>query len=310
VIPLAVPLPPPGRAVAVLFLGVDGMAQPVIDIGIRAVAQDDPLAPQDGQRRQGQPIQHGTQAYAPMVTVPGRRSAAGLRCEDRWEAPVRPEPGAQAAAAGPRADRERVIDLLKAAFVQGRLTKDELDARAGQAFTARTYAELAALTADIPAGSSTRPPRQPARPQNRTAQDRTARTHPVRNAAIGSVSCLTVGFLAFWYGASLDDHTTLVFLSVTLLALVAATGIMGYGIFGAVTARRSRRQLPPRPGQDGQAPEGQRRGSTGDDPSRPGPRTGQTRADLRAHRSRSDRPHPCRRPVPAPRGARPAPGAA
>ena len=28
----------------------------------------------------------------------------------------------------------------------------ELDARAGQAFAARTYADLAALTADIPAG--------------------------------------------------------------------------------------------------------------------------------------------------------------
>ena len=50
------------------------------------------------------------------------------------------------------ADRERVIDKLKAAFVQGRLTKDELDARVSQALASRTYAELAAVTADIPAG--------------------------------------------------------------------------------------------------------------------------------------------------------------
>jgi hypothetical protein len=50
------------------------------------------------------------------------------------------------------ADREHMIDTLKAAFVQGRLTKDELEMRAGQAFTSRTYAELAAITADIPAG--------------------------------------------------------------------------------------------------------------------------------------------------------------
>ena len=50
------------------------------------------------------------------------------------------------------ADREQVIDALKVAFVQGRLTKDELDARAGQTFASRTYAELAAVTADIPAG--------------------------------------------------------------------------------------------------------------------------------------------------------------
>ncbi|HEX3389846.1 MAG TPA: DUF1707 domain-containing protein [Streptosporangiaceae bacterium] len=50
------------------------------------------------------------------------------------------------------ADREHVIDRLKAAFVQGRLTKDELDARVGQTLASRTYAELATVTADIPAG--------------------------------------------------------------------------------------------------------------------------------------------------------------
>ena len=49
------------------------------------------------------------------------------------------------------ADREHVVDMLKAAFVQGRVTKDEFDARVGQAFASRTYAELAAVTADIPA---------------------------------------------------------------------------------------------------------------------------------------------------------------
>ena len=50
------------------------------------------------------------------------------------------------------ADRERVIAALKAAFVQGRLTKDELDVRVGQVLAARTYADLAALTADLPGG--------------------------------------------------------------------------------------------------------------------------------------------------------------
>jgi hypothetical protein len=50
------------------------------------------------------------------------------------------------------ADREQVIDTLKAAFVQGRLAKDEFDARIGQTFASRTYAELAAIAADIPAG--------------------------------------------------------------------------------------------------------------------------------------------------------------
>jgi hypothetical protein len=59
------------------------------------------------------------------------------------------------------ADREQAIDTLKTAFVHGQLTKDELVARAGQALAARTYADLAALTADIPP----RPPAaRPARP--------------------------------------------------------------------------------------------------------------------------------------------------
>jgi hypothetical protein len=77
---------------------------------------------------------------------------------------VRPEPGTQAAAAGlraSRADRERVIDLLKAAFAQGRLDRNEFDARIGQALASRTYAELAAITADIPAELTGALPRRP-----------------------------------------------------------------------------------------------------------------------------------------------------
>ena len=54
------------------------------------------------------------------------------------------------------ADREQVVGTLKAAFVQGRLVKDEFDLRVGQALAPRTYAELAALTADLPAGLSLR----------------------------------------------------------------------------------------------------------------------------------------------------------
>lgn len=49
------------------------------------------------------------------------------------------------------ADREQVIDVIKAAFVQGRLAKDEFDQRIGRVFASRTYADLACLTADIPA---------------------------------------------------------------------------------------------------------------------------------------------------------------
>ena len=67
-----------------------------------------------------------------------------------------------------RADREQAIDALKVAFVQGRLTKDEFDARLGQTFAARRYAELATVTADIPAGLAAVPPsrKPPRRPMN------------------------------------------------------------------------------------------------------------------------------------------------
>ena len=61
------------------------------------------------------------------------------------------------------ADRERAIGTLKAAFVQGMLTKDELDLRVGQALASRTYAELAALTADIPTRLTGARPAEPAR---------------------------------------------------------------------------------------------------------------------------------------------------
>ena len=49
------------------------------------------------------------------------------------------------------ADRERVVDALKTAFVHGLLTKDELGRRTGQALTARTYAELAVITVGLTA---------------------------------------------------------------------------------------------------------------------------------------------------------------
>jgi hypothetical protein len=75
------------------------------------------------------------------------------------------------------ADKERAIDVLKVAFTEGRLTQEECEQRAGQAFSARTYSELAVLTADLPAGplgalvlplpGSPRP--RPSRPMNRLA---------------------------------------------------------------------------------------------------------------------------------------------
>jgi hypothetical protein len=54
-------------------------------------------------------------------------------------------------------DRERTVDVLKAGFAEGRLTQDEYNDRMGRAYAARTYGELAALTADLPAGAMPTP---------------------------------------------------------------------------------------------------------------------------------------------------------
>ena len=62
---------------------------------------------------------------------------------------VRMNPAMRAASA----DRERAVDVLKAGFAEGRLTQDEYNDRMGRAYAARTYGELTALTADLPAGA-------------------------------------------------------------------------------------------------------------------------------------------------------------
>ena len=75
------------------------------------------------------------------------------------------EPGDEIAAGAGGGDplvmsvaREQAIRTLKAALAQGRLTEDEHDARAAEATAARSSAELAALTSDLPAGIAARLP--------------------------------------------------------------------------------------------------------------------------------------------------------
>jgi len=48
-------------------------------------------------------------------------------------------------------DRDRVVELLRIAAGDGRLTSDELDQRLELALTARTYGELTTLVSDLPA---------------------------------------------------------------------------------------------------------------------------------------------------------------
>jgi Domain of unknown function (DUF1707) len=51
-------------------------------------------------------------------------------------------------------DREQIAERLHHAMMEGRLLADELEERLGAAFSARTYGELDALVADLPATPS------------------------------------------------------------------------------------------------------------------------------------------------------------
>jgi hypothetical protein len=62
-------------------------------------------------------------------------------------------------------DRDKVAEQLRVAAGDGRLTADELDQRLEAALTARTYGELAALTADLPGVAKVEPDVPAVRPQ-------------------------------------------------------------------------------------------------------------------------------------------------
>ena len=55
------------------------------------------------------------------------------------------------------ADRDRVVDVLRVAAGDGRLTAEELDERVEAALSARTVGELAVLTTDLPTGAAGTP---------------------------------------------------------------------------------------------------------------------------------------------------------
>ena len=52
------------------------------------------------------------------------------------------------------ADRDRVVELLNLAYSEGRLSKDEYDARLDSAMSARTFADLDLLVTDLPSARS------------------------------------------------------------------------------------------------------------------------------------------------------------
>jgi hypothetical protein len=48
------------------------------------------------------------------------------------------------------ADRDVVVDALREAYTEGRLTRDEFDERMSAAYTGRTWGQLRELTVDLP----------------------------------------------------------------------------------------------------------------------------------------------------------------
>jgi hypothetical protein len=119
-----------------------------------------------------------------------------------------------------QADGEGVVDALKAAFVAGRLTEDEFEARVGQAFAAGTYPDLAAITADIPPGPvAARPARM-----------------PDQVVAGGTGVIIAAAALG---GALLIGGSALILWAITM------TGVLLFTVSVLLNARLSRRALRP-----------------------------------------------------------------
>ena len=138
------------------------------------------------------------------------------------------------------ADREQVIDALKVAFVQGRVAKGELDLRVSQAFAARTYADLAAVTADLPAGlAGVRPPGKAVRARCR---------RPVGTVVLAGASVIIPP--AMLAAAVLTEDHRLAKLSMLLVVIIL---LVWMGVTGRMLVsrdeRRSGGRLPPGPGR-------------------------------------------------------------
>ena len=132
-------------------------------------------------------------------------------------------------------DRDQAISALRAAFVHGRLTSDEFDARVGQALASRTRAELAAITADIPAGPIGV---QPAREPNPPALS-------VKSGVCVTVSAATLAavlWAAAWSaGSAAASAAALAVTGVVIFALF----VTGYQLRESRHHGRSARPLPP-----------------------------------------------------------------
>jgi hypothetical protein len=217
------------------------------------------------------------------------------------------------------ADREQAIETLKSAFVDGRLTKSELAARTGRALAAQTYADLGALTADIPPEPAAVPAPAAAAPAVPAHPPAPPIRRPLARAAAGAGLCLLIAAACIPIVGHFDpggpgpnpDHAwAKPFFLLFFLSAGAGVMILVLGVAASIQQRRSRRRLPPSPGPGGQALDGGRHDGSGQDPGPAGSRTEQTRTDLRAHQPRQPRRRIAAGAGQALGGVRPTPGTA
>jgi hypothetical protein len=117
-------------------------------------------------------------------------------------------------------ERESVVDVLRDAFTEGRLTSDELEERTASAYIAKTWAQLGELTSDLPV-----PPPLGAslnRPQPHPAQ-RPRRSHRYD----GLLSALLVWIVIAAVSGEPSLAAALSFVFICMLACRVATGGAG-----------------------------------------------------------------------------------
>lgn len=137
------------------------------------------------------------------------------------------------------ADREHVVGVLTAAFVQGMLTKLEFDLRIGQVLASRTYAELAAVTADIPPGLA---PAQPQSVPERVSADK---------RALQAWACVTATFtavaaaVAATTAGNLGKHELIVVIFVPVVAALVGVLLAFHAWLDRRAGKRSSLRLPP-----------------------------------------------------------------
>ena len=141
------------------------------------------------------------------------------------------------------ADREHVIDVLKDAFAQGRLTRDELDVRVGRTLASRTYADLTTLTADLPAGQV--PLRGPAR-----APAVRGPARPTVSIAAKLGACLAIGPAVLVGAYFTSDDLLAKWLFVFVIVYYLALMVAGVVLFDSWHQKHSGEQ-PPAPPRHG-----------------------------------------------------------